>query len=99
MTYKEYALCCKALGDETRAEIFDMLKSGKLCACKILDKFKITQPTLSYHMKNLTDCNLVNCEKDGKWCRYTINEETLEALSLFIGKPVCCCGGGSCEKK
>jgi ArsR family transcriptional regulator len=55
MTYEDYAEICKALGDPTRAHIFDMLKSGEMCACKILDAFRITQPSLSYHMKMLTE--------------------------------------------
>ena len=35
----------KALGDDTRAKIFEMLKGGELCACKILEGLNITQPT------------------------------------------------------
>ncbi|MEG1706472.1 MAG: metalloregulator ArsR/SmtB family transcription factor [Clostridia bacterium] len=88
MTNAEYALCCKALGDDTRIKIFDMLKNGKLCACVILQELRCTQPTLSYHMKILTDCALVNCEKKGKWRHYSINETTLCDLSLYISKPI-----------
>ncbi|MGN1052420.1 MAG: ArsR/SmtB family transcription factor, partial [Candidatus Scatosoma sp.] len=49
----------KALGEETRIKIFGMLRGGKLCACKILEKFNISQPTLSHHMKILCDSGLV----------------------------------------
>ncbi|MEG1804983.1 MAG: metalloregulator ArsR/SmtB family transcription factor [Clostridia bacterium] len=88
MSYIDYALCCKALGDETRAKIFDMLKCGTLCGCKILEEFHCTQPTLSYHMKMLTDSGLVNSEKNGKWCHYSINVDVLNDLSEFISKPL-----------
>lgn len=54
----------KALSDPTRLKIVEMLGGGKLCACKILDNFSMTQPTLSYHMKILADCGLVDVEKD-----------------------------------
>ena len=67
MNTKTAAKMMKALGDETRAEIFEMIKGGKLCACKILEKLNITQPTLSHHMKILCDCGLVIAEKDWKW--------------------------------
>ena len=60
MNETEIALVCKALGDENRVQIIKMLTGGELCACKILDAFNITQPTLSHHMKILTECNLVN---------------------------------------
>lgn len=82
--YKNYALFLKALGDETRVKIFDMLSNGELCACNILDEFNITQPTLSYHMKILCDSKLVNARKDGVWMKYSISENTLELLkNLF----------------
>ncbi len=53
MNESEIALICKALGDENRVQIIKMLTGGELCACKILDAFNITQPTLSHHMKIL----------------------------------------------
>lgn len=82
--YKGYALMMKALGDESRVKIFDMLKAGELCACKVLEEFNITQPTLSYHMKILCDSGLVNGRRDGIWMRYTINKETYDRLKSFI---------------
>ena len=88
MNYPDYAFMCKALGDETRIKIFDMLKNGKMCACNILEKFEITQPTLSYHMKMLCDCSLVMSEKQGKWIHYSINQETLKKLNDFINSAV-----------
>lgn len=79
-----YAQYMKALSDETRLKIFLMLSDGELCACKILEEFNITQPTLSYHMKMLCDSGLVKGRKDGIWMRYSINEEALVAIkSLF----------------
>lgn len=78
--YKNYALCLKALGDETRIKIFHMLSNGELCACDILEEFHITQPTLSYHMKILSESGLVNSRKDGVWMKYSINKDKLELL-------------------
>lgn len=79
--YKQYAVSMKALADETRIEIFDMLTSGEFCACDILEKFNITQPTLSYHMKILCDSGLVNSRKEGVWMKYSINKERLNSLT------------------
>ena len=86
MTYENYAEICKALGDTTRVNIFDMLKGGEMCACKILDAFSITQPTLSYHMKMLSDSNLVKVEKDGKWNHYSLNWAVVDELTAFLNK-------------
>lgn len=74
----------KALGDETRVKIFYMLTKGELCACNVLEEFNITQPTLSYHMKILCDCGLVNGRRDGIWMKYTINKEAYACLKGFI---------------
>ena len=103
MNETELALICKALGDENRVQIIKMLTGGELCACKILDAFNITQPTISNLMKILTECNLVNSRKEGKWTYYSINcnkfSEFKTAVSEFTCKTSlakksagkCCC--------
>jgi ArsR family transcriptional regulator len=80
----QYALFMKALSDETRLKIFNMLADGELCACKILEDFDITQPTLSYHMKILSESGLVNSRRDGVWMKYSINEKNLEAIKQMF---------------
>lgn len=82
--YKQYANLLKALSDETRIKIIDMLSNGELCACNILEEFKITQPTLSYHMKTLCDSNLVISRRDGIWMKYSINEEVLDSIRILF---------------
>ncbi len=83
-SFAEYALSFKALSDETRLKIISMLSDNELCACSILDEFNITQPTLSYHMKILMECSLVNGRKDGSWMRYTLNKEKSNELITFL---------------
>ncbi len=80
------AILFKALGDETRLKIIEILSCGELCACDILESFNITQPTLSYHMKILTECGLVKSRKDGSWIHYCNNEELIVSISEFWEK-------------
>ena len=82
--YKNYASYMKALSDETRVKIFKMLSNDELCACEVLEEFKITQPTLSYHMKILCDSGLVISKKNGSWTKYSIHKESLKDLKNFI---------------
>ena len=82
----EYAVIFKALGDETRLKILTMLTKSKTCACKILEEFHFTQPTLSYHMKQLTESGLVDAEKEGKWVYYSINCKRVGLLTEFMAK-------------
>jgi len=100
---EKYAGLFKALGDTNRLLILDMLCRGERCACKILEKFRITQPTLSHHMKILCDCGIVNKRKDGKWMYYSINtkgcEKTMKLLKdlTTVINTECCIDYKECE--
>lgn len=86
MSESNYVLYFKALADETRLNILKMLRTENLCACHILDEFKFTQPTLSYHMKILVESKLVSSCKDGNWTRYSLNQESFKHIKdLFDG--------------
>ena len=101
-TYKEYAQFFKALSDPNRLMIMDMLSCGELCACVILEKFNITQPTLSHHMKTLCGCGLVNGRKEGKWTYYSLNNKTIADFRAFLEaitteKSDCICNNTTCK--
>lgn len=96
LNYADSAVIFKALSDETRLKIIDMLSCDELCACSILEKFSITQPTLSYHMKMLTEASLVIARKDGAWTRYRLNQELISQIKAFLEQvttdsPDCIC--------
>ncbi|HEY5557031.1 metalloregulator ArsR/SmtB family transcription factor [Acetobacterium sp.] len=100
-SYADYVPAFKAISDETRLKIIDMLSCGEMCACDILDEFKLSQSTLSYHMKILSKSGLVNATRDGAWMRYTLNKDkTNEVLAFLTGitreKEDCICK--KCEK-
>lgn len=84
--YAEYVPMLKAISDETRLMIIDMLSCGELCACAILEKFNFTQPTLSYHMKILTKCGIVVGRRDGAWMNYSLNPEKFNELLQFMSR-------------
>jgi len=84
LTYEEYVPIFKALSDGTRLKIIDMLSCGEMCACAILEKLSISQSTLSYHMKTLTESGLVSSVRDGAWMRYTLNKEKTDEVIKFI---------------
>ena len=76
----------KALSDETRLKILDMLSCGEMCACDILSYLSITQSTLSYHMKILVECGLVSAARDSSWMRYRLDKTTAEDVLAFLGQ-------------
>ena len=73
----------KALGDPIRFSIYRTLCKKEACACDILERFSITQPTLSHHMGKLVQSGLIIGRKDGIWMRYTVDpmvQDQIEAL-------------------
>ena len=99
MNCERKALIFKALSDSNRLKILEILSCncGEQCACHILENFKITQPTLSHHMKVLIDAGLVNIRRNGKYQIYSLNKENILNASeflniLLINKDDCHCG-------
>lgn len=76
----------KVLSDPKRLEIVDMLSCEELCACEILEKFDISQPTLSSDMKKLEDANIIKSRKESKNVFYIVNKESLDELYNLLGK-------------
>lgn len=89
MTREEVANICKAMSDANRLRIIEMLTSGEKCGCELLEELLVTQPTLSHHMKVLSDCGLVSSYKEGKWQHYTINCEKFTEYKEYISSITC----------
>lgn len=62
----------KALCDERRLRILDLLKSGEKCACVLIEQMDMPQSSLSYHMKILCESGIVVGREEGKWTHYRI---------------------------
>ncbi|HKM35168.1 MAG TPA: metalloregulator ArsR/SmtB family transcription factor [Lachnospiraceae bacterium] len=84
MNLKEDARMIKALADENRLAILELLQDGEKCGCVLLEQLSITQPTLSHHMKILCDCGIVNSCKDGKWMHYSLSFDGSKKLRKMI---------------
>ena len=90
MTREEVAAICKAMSDPNRLKIIELLTQGEKCGCHLLEELQVTQPTLSHHMKVLSDCGLVSSYKDGKWQHYSINCEKFKEYKDYIAAITCC---------
>lgn len=76
----------KALSNENRLKIIEILDENHLCACKIIEQLNLSQSTISHHMKVLEDAELVHSIKDGKWRHYSINSNTFHILKKYFSK-------------
>ncbi|MFG1697211.1 ArsR/SmtB family transcription factor [Nonomuraea sp. NPDC049309] len=86
----EVARVFKALGDPVRLRILSIVAShagGEVCVCDITDAFKLTQPTISHHLKVLKDVGLLTHERRGSWVYYRLVPENLAQLSALLNTP------------
>jgi len=60
----------KALSDPNRIKIVKMLQHKSMCVCKMQAALKLSQPTVSKHLKKLEKAGFVRFEKDGLWVNY-----------------------------
>lgn len=73
----------KALGDPTRVRLLSLIAAadgGEACICDLTAPVGLTQPSVSYHMKQLVDAGLVTREQRGKWAFYAVVPGALEEL-------------------
>lgn len=82
--YARDAKIYKAFCDEKRLKIIDLLTGGEMCACALIEEMEMAQSALSYQMKILCESGIVQARQDGKWMRYSLNEEGIEYASKRI---------------
>ena len=85
---------CKALADDTRQRILEMLMEGEKCVSDIVDAFSMSQPTISHHLGILKQFNLVTSRKEGKQVFYAINHDNVveccgQLIAKFEAQEVC----------
>lgn len=81
---KEKADLFKALSDPNRLIILQRLLAGETCSCTLIEGLSITQPTLSFHLKTLSDLGLTTTHKEGTWKKHHVNLEKIDELIEFL---------------
>jgi ArsR family transcriptional regulator len=79
---EELVAMFKALSDPTRLDIFRLVaaQDAPICACDVVDRFQVSQPTISHHMKVLHDAGLVTVSRRGVWAYYAADARGLALL-------------------
>ncbi len=88
----------KALVDDNRLEIMELLKDGERCGCELLEALSIGQSTLSHHMRILCDAGLVDSRKEGKWMHYSISAEGAAKARETMEKYTACPSNANTKK-
>lgn len=76
----------KALADPIRRDILNMLKSGRMSAGEISDRFPVTAASISRHLSVLKDADLVRDTRQGQHIIYELNVSVLEETMLWLAE-------------
>ena len=74
----------KALSDPIRREILELLKSGRLSAGEISEKFPVSGAAISKHLSVLKEADLIRDTREGKFIYYELNASVLEEVMLWL---------------
>jgi ArsR family transcriptional regulator len=76
----------KALGDPARVRIVNLLATSDepVCVCELVEPLGLSQPTVSHHLKKLTDAGLLVREQRGTWAYYSLDADALATLGGLV---------------
>ena len=77
----------KAMADPTRLRLLSLIaahEGGEACVCDLIEPVGLSQPTVSHHLKQLTEAGLVTREKRGVWAYFTIVPGAVDAVSEHL---------------
>ena len=76
----------KALADPHRVKIVNLLATSPdpVCVCEFTGPLKLSQPTVSHHLKKLVQAGLLEREQRGTWAYYSLNRDTLGGLAAAL---------------
>ncbi len=77
----------KALADPTRLDVFRLIaaQEAPVCACDVVDRFAVSQPTISHHLRVLREAGLISVSRRGVWAYYAADPRGLALLRTVLG--------------
>lgn len=75
----------KAISDPHRREILSLLKSGRLSAGEISERFSISGAAVSKHLAILRDADMIRDTREGKYIYYELNTSVLDEVIIWLG--------------
>jgi len=77
----------KAVADPSRLQLLALIRAseaGEICACDLTEPLGLSQPTISHHLKVLTDAGLIRREQRGTWAWFSIERDRLNELAAIF---------------
>ncbi len=84
---EDCTLFFKAISDDTRVKIMDILKEGSMSVTEICTYFEMKQPSISHHLGILKVAGIIHGKKYGKEIQYSLNEKYVcKCCDSFISR-------------
>lgn len=76
----------KIFADKNRLRIFKLLEQRKMCVCELASILRVTQPSISRHLKRMKEVGLIVDEQDRFWTNYFLckSSKTQESVLCCI---------------
>lgn len=75
----------KAVADPARLQLLSLIRSrGEACACDLVEPLGLSQPTVSHHLKVLTEAGLLHREQRGQWAWFRADARRLADLGTLF---------------
>jgi ArsR family transcriptional regulator len=84
---EDVAAALRVLADPARLRLLSLIQArpdGEACVCNLVDPLGLSQPTVSHHLKVLTQAGLLERDQRGRWAYYRVNPEPLAALRSLL---------------
>jgi len=83
----------RALADPARVRIVNLVARarGAVCACELYEPVGLSQPTVSHHLKKLTEAGLLEREQRGKWAWFSLKRDAVDKLAAVADLKGACC--------
>jgi len=84
----------KAIADPARLRLISLLQAqpdGEACVCHLTEPLGLSQPTVSHHLKKLTEAGLLEREQRGKWAYFSLKRDAVEKLAAVADLKGACC--------
>jgi ArsR family transcriptional regulator len=76
----QFLRIAKALADARRLSILERIADKGDCPCQHLcEEFPVSQPTMSHHLRILTEVGLIESRRDGMYAHYRVRAEVVRA--------------------
>lgn len=85
---EKLARLLKAVADPVRLQLLSIIRSspvGEVCVCDLIEPVGLSQPTVSHHLKILTEAGVLRREQRGTWAWFAVNPDRLRDIQVLFG--------------